>query len=198
MEVAISQDSIERVKNDGLEAVEMARLTGALVITTDAHYTTAAECLREITAKRKQLEKDRKDLGGPLLKAKQKIDAYFKPATTSLAAAEKSLKSIMGDYQLKLQRERAEAARKAEEAARKAAPVEEVQEILVKAAKIETPKVEGVSVRMIKKFEISDPDKLPRHLLVPDTTKIRSAVMSGVEVPGVRVWEEPSIATRSN
>ena len=197
MNVVINQDSLEQVRVAGGEAVEMADAVSSLIVADDAHFATAGVCLGEVKGRYKELETQRKAITKPLLDAKKGIDALFKPALTSLKDAEGSIKSGMAQYQMKLQREQQAAAAAAAKAAEEKAPVEEVKELLVQAAKTEPPKVEGVSMRMITKFEVTDASKLPRHLLVPDMPKVRNAVLSGVKVPGVRVWEEPSIAARS-
>ena len=60
-----------------------------------------------------------------------------------------------------------------------------------------TPKVSGVVVKKVTKFEIIDESKLPRHVLKPDQALIRADVKAGIAVPGVRVWEEEEISARS-
>ena len=64
----------------------------------------------------------------------------------------------------------------------------------------EQPQVKGVSTRQTWKFEITDPDQLPREYLVANDKAIGSVVRAlkdKTNIPGVRVYCEDSIAARS-
>ena len=198
MNVEISQTSLEEVRRAGAEATAMAEQAHAITIRDGEHFKTAGECLQGIKGELRDLETRRKTITGPLHKAKKAVDALFKPATESLKAAEKSLKTSMGNYVAEIQRQQDDATRAAAAAAAANKPVKEVEALLIKTTEIEAPRVEGVSTRQVTKFEIEDASQLPRNFLVPDMVKIRAAVMSGVIPAGVRTWEETSIAARSN
>ena len=64
----------------------------------------------------------------------------------------------------------------------------------------EQPQVKGVSTRQTWKFEITDPDQLPREYLVANDKAIGGVVRAlkdKTNIPGVRVYCEDSIAARS-
>ena len=61
----------------------------------------------------------------------------------------------------------------------------------------EAPKVQGVSMREVWKFEVTDATQVPREYLVVDETKIRkvvAALRSDAKIPGVRVYAERQVA----
>lgn len=114
--------------------------------------------------------------------------------------------------------EAAAAAGRAEEAARLAAKAaateakaaEKVEAIDMRAAAVvapiiqrEAPKVDGLHMREVWRFEIVDPAKINAAFLIPDEQKIRkhvTALKGGAAAaigPGVRVWSERVTASRA-
>lgn len=68
---------------------------------------------------------------------------------------------------------------------------------------VRTPKADGTSVRMLKKYRLLDPSKLSRDFLIPDDDKIgklvRAVGKDAEEMVGkgaIQYYEEPSIASR--
>lgn len=65
----------------------------------------------------------------------------------------------------------------------------------------EAPKVTGVSMREVWKFEITDPSKINPAFLMPDETKIRKQVLAlksdaaALIGEGVRIWAEKQLAS---
>lgn len=93
--------------------------------------------------------------------------------------------------------EEAEAARLREAEAKRAAAASMPTAPVVH---FEQPKVAGVSSRQVWKFEIVDPELLPRKFLVPDEKAIGGVVRSlgdKADIPGVRVYPETVISSRS-
>ena len=86
--------------------------------------------------------------------------------------------------------------------------VEDVQAIEVAVEHVETMPIKStVSVRGFTgasassrktwKYEIIDPDLVPRELCEPSPAKLRTAVNSGIrEIPGVRIYEEYGVSYR--
>lgn len=93
--------------------------------------------------------------------------------------------------------EEAEAARLREAEAKRAAAASMPTAPVVH---FEQPKVAGVSSRQVWKFEIVDPELLPRKFLVPDEKAIGDVVRSlgdKADIPGVRVYADTIISSRS-
>ena len=199
MEVTVANEELEKAENATREAKAVALAVSSMTIETAENYGVAVDCLKEIKTKYTDLESQRHAITQPLMKAKQNVDKLFKPALTSLKSAELSMKKSMGNYQQRQEELRIRELEKAAIASKEGEEAEVVQEILIKAAEHQkaTSAVNGVTVRKTKKFEVTDESKLPRHLLVPDMSKIRKAVMSGAEIPGVLIWEEPTIMART-
>lgn len=152
------------------------------------------------------------------------VNNFCKLFTEQLAQAEAVLKKKISDYQYQQELER----RKREEAARKAA--KELQEKLDreaaeanKKAQAENPEAKPIMAPVVQepivpkesnvtrtetgtaayqrktwKAEVTDENLVPREYLVPDIKKINEAVRMGARIiPGVRIWEESSTVFRS-
>ncbi len=52
----------------------------------------------------------------------------------------------------------------------------------------------GLQVRKVKKYEIVDQSLLPAEYLKPNLDAIWKAVVAGKEIPGVKAWEEETMA----
>lgn len=102
------------------------------------------------------------------------------------------LAQIQAEERLRLQKAEDERKRIAEDARVKEA--EEMAEFDRQEAlkKQESEKVKGL--RKVLKFEVADESKLPRELMSPDDSKIRSALKEGLrDIPGLRIWAEDKI-----
>lgn len=98
----------------------------ALRVSNDAEAQVAADVLREIQRRRKAAEDKRKELTGPILEAKKRIDQEFKDAQAPFDAADRIVRDKLGTYtaeqerirreeEERLERERRERERKARE-----------------------------------------------------------------------------------
>lgn len=195
-------------------------LAGAegVTVANDAEMEQASALLRDIKALQKKAEAAQKGLTQPLEKEKKGIIAWFRERITNkLSAGESQLKRAILAYQQEQDRIRREEQRKAEEAARKererlerraAAAAEKGQqekaeqlaeqaETVVAPVHQEATKVQGISTRSVWRFEITDPKAIPREYLMVDEQKIGKVVRAlkgDTEIPGVRVYEEKSLA----
>lgn len=88
----------------------------ALVITNNEENTLAADDLKRIKAKAKELDEQRKALTKPLDDQKKEVMEFYRPATEFLTEAEKILKGAMAKYNA--EQERIAAVERAREAAR--------------------------------------------------------------------------------
>jgi len=73
-------------------------------------------------------------------------------------------------------------------------------EVKVTVPVTQTAKPKGVGTRKVWKFEVEDPNLVPREYLVVDEKKIRgvvNALHENAKIPGVRVYEDTSISVRT-
>ena len=139
------------------------------------------------------------------------VNGLAKGILGKLDAIERGLKTKLGEYAYRLEMER----RKAEEEARKALAEqqrkidEEAKAANVEPVKLEAPvipvKAEPVrtaagtaSNKTVWKFEVTDPQAVPREFLVVDESAIRKAVAAGVRtIAGVNIYETKEVAIRA-
>ncbi len=183
-------------------------------------YTGAAEHLKLIKAKYKELEDTRKSMTGPIDEAKRNIMDLFRAPLSALENAENIIKRAMLSWQQVQEQKRraeearlaeiqrketeklAERARKAEEAGKTEKAEELRQQVLEKETFVPTiaptvEKVAGISTKTIWKFEIINKDIIPRDYLTPDLEKIGQvarATKGTLTILGVRIYSEETIA----
>lgn len=162
------------------------------------HYTAEQERIR-------REEQRRADEAAARERAAAEAKARQERERAEAAAAE-----------LRRQAEAEAAAGRAAEAAKLAARAEQkVEKADIRAAAFEQqaativapvitrepPKVAGVSMRNVWRFEIVDPSKINAAFLAPDETKIRKQVnalgadAAAIIGPGVRIWSEKQVAS---
>lgn len=222
----------------------------AMEIDSQETYELAADELKAIKAKSKQLEDQRTGITGPINQALKSINALFKGPATFLEDAERIIKGKMLTYSTEQERIAAEerrrqeaaikaeqdrlareAAAKEQEAAKEAAKLleqgdaEAAAEVQAQAA-IEAAsmaataevmtvttvapavaKVSGVSTRTTYKAEVTDKAALIAHiaanpqfanLLDVNTSALNQmakAMRESLSMPGVRVYEEKTLAS---
>ena len=88
-------------------------------VTTTTEYEVAANELKALSGRAKQLEAMRKDLKAPALEQAKRIDDFFREPQLFIEDAKKAIKRALGVFDTEQQRIRQEAERKAQEAARK-------------------------------------------------------------------------------
>lgn len=210
---------LEQQNADLLARMSNVVSVGDVTVTNADQMESAAAMLRDVKALQKDADAAQKSLTQPLEHEKKTIIAWFRDRVTSkLDAAENRLKRAILGYQAEQDRIRREAQRAADEAARKererlerqaakaeaAGKVEKAEQIAERAQMVvapvvqtEAPKVQGVSTRGIWKYEIADAAAVPREYLMPDEKKIGQVVRAlkgDANIPGVRVWEEKTLA----
>jgi hypothetical protein len=172
-------------------AIETRDLVEEFVVRNEADQQFAAGLLGEIKGQIKAIEARRKSITEPLNRALREVNDLFRPARDALEAGERAIKGAIARYLAEREAERravlAEASR--------ARTVIEAEAALARVEPQTAPPA-GVSVRRVRKFEIVDADVVPREYCSPDPSKITLAVQEGVEVPGVRVFEDAVVAAR--
>lgn len=185
------------------ENVEFLEVVKGHVIQSDEEFEDAAELLKVVKHKFKVLDEERTISVKPLNEEVKEINAWFKPALERLKDCETELKKIMGAYSLLKQREQqrllAEASKASEEALVTASsPQGNVMALIQQATAAQAPKVSGVSVSVVWKWELVDPAQVPDTYLSIDPAKIDAAVKAGERgIPGVRIYEDARVIARS-
>ena len=169
-----------------------------LAIVDDESNEFAAEILRDVKARHKALEKQRKAITTPMLEAKKQVDALFKPPRAALELAEATLKGKITDYI-----ERVDAANTAAiQAASAAETVEDAAAALATVTHADAPT--GVSVRYVWDAEVIAEDLLDRRFMSPDDSKIKAWAKehtgpdgAPLAIPGVKFTKRPIVASRA-
>lgn len=166
--------------------------------------TKAKKIETAIERLRKELVQDHNDFV-------KSVNGLAKSFTERLGGVQQSVRGKLGAYASRQELER----RKAEEAARKAqAEVQAKLDAEAKAANVEPVQIaEPVVVkpqtmvrsanggsatqRKVWKFEVVDPQAVPREYLLVNESLVRQHVANGVrEIPGVRIYEDIQIALK--
>jgi hypothetical protein len=206
------------VKAITAETEQLATVPNSYTITTADEYTAGALELQKIKGAQKRLTALQKSITQPLEKAKKAAIALFKGPKAKLDAAELVIKSAMDVYiedqkglrlqeqakadedarkqQMKLQQQAAKAA--ASGKVEKATALEQrALAVVAPAIQRAAPKVDGIVTKEVWKYEITDPNQVPRNYCSPDAQKIGGVVDSlkgDTDIPGVRVWKVNQIA----
>jgi hypothetical protein len=218
--LAVSPAVQDKARTKALAIIDEAR---ALKVTTDAEYQAAGDFLGEVVkAALGQLD----DAFDPIISSwhaghKQSL-ATKRELAAPLKEAEAIAKGAMAKYHLAVQAAQREAAAKlAQEAAEQAAieratalldegkddeaeglltalAMGEVEPTFEAPVKVVAPKAEGTSVRMLKRYRVTDESKVRRAYLTPDHKAIQALVNQagkGAEeiVGGIEFFEEPSV-----
>ena len=199
---------------------DMIAQAAMLTVTDDASFSRGGEMLIEIKRRMKNVEDRFADPVSLAHKAHKALTALRDSVLSPFNQTEKTIKGKLGTYQMEVEKKRREEAdrlrRQAEaqaEADRIAKAEKQMDEgdlkgceqtlaspaapIAVHVETPEPPKVAGVSFREEVKFEITDPDAIPRNLCTPDEKKIRNwvkAMGKATNIPGVRIWTEKVVS----
>jgi hypothetical protein len=196
---------------------DMVGHAAMLVVKDDASFSSGGEMLLEIKRISKNVEERFKEPVSLANKAHKALTALRDSVLAPFGQAETTIKRKLGTYQEAIERQRREedernrreALAKAE-AERIAKAEKEMDKGDLKAAektlaaplapivsRVETPeapKMAGLSFRDEWKFEITDPDAIPREYLMIDESKLRKVVKAlgktAANIPGIRVFSE--------
>ena len=215
-----------------------ANVVNALTIDSAEMYEQAGIQLKRISEAAKQFDDQRKAIVTPINDSVKRINDLFRPTLEGLEAMRVKLKAAMtvwsdaeearvaeerrvAEAQAEAERKRIEAEAREQAAALRAAgddsgadevveqAAAEVNVISVPVVKAETPKVSGVSTRMVWTFEITDmkalmaeivagTNPLATEALVEACSKVIrqrvTAMRSDFKVAGIRVYQTKQIA----
>ncbi|HET9680188.1 MAG TPA: hypothetical protein VFP95_06485 [Gammaproteobacteria bacterium] len=221
-------EQIEK-QTHALEEQATATLAQAkdFTITTEQHYQTAGDQLKAIKARARELDSQEKSITKPINDSLRQIRDLFRRPKDVLANAERTLKQAMTSYFQVQERKRLEEQRKVEDAARKErerlarcaekaeqrGDEQKAEQFEERATQVQAPviaqqkpKVSGVSVREIWKYEIVDKMELIKAVAEgkasPDLLSVNGAeigrrvraLKGEFNVPGVRAFAEKTMA----
>lgn len=188
------------------QVTTISNQAGDLIIDSPESLEAATDILSKIKTSAKDIESRKKQITDPLNKALKSARELFKPMETDLATAEKTIKDKMLDYSEEVE----EAARK--EAAKLEDRVERgtmrTDTAMRKMDEIETvgSSVKGargsVQFKTVRDVEITDVKKIPAKYLLNEKvmdaikTAVRTDVLNGTKVEGVKIIEKKTIAAK--
>ena len=128
----------------------------------------------------------------------EEAKSLFGPLEEQYQFAEKVVKGKMIEYhnlvEAKAKAEEAKLAARVEKGTMKfETAIKKVEEIQKPETTIESGKSKA-TFRIEKKFEVTDMSKLPIEYHLPDLTKIRQDMYKGIQVGGVKYWEEKNLS----
>ena len=151
------------------EMVATLRELDSFAVANDEDSAFAADMIREVKAKHRELDERRKEVTGPLNATVKTINGWFKPALDALETAERKLKGKIAEFV----RERERQTRAALAAAAAATTAQEATAALVAAPQAATLPP-GMSLRMVWKWRVVDEVRVPRHFCSPDAQRIEA------------------------
>ncbi len=219
----MDHQNLQEIKEVSDAAIAI-QLAAQHAITSQPEYTGAVELLKRVKGTFKDVDEREHKITDPLMQSLKEARDLFRTPKTILETAERSIKTQMSVYLREQERLAAEAQRKAnEEAARERARLEalakkaeergadvkaeqfrERADVVVAPLMVaEKPRVAGVALRKVWKFEIIDAKAINQSFCSPDEKKIRQTVnamgLDAITVigPGVRIFEDQIVSARS-
>lgn len=197
-ELTIYRQQAGDLDNEHREHLAALRELDTFTVANDDDSAFAADLIREVKAKHKELDDRRKEVTGPLNQTVKTINGWFKPALDTLESAEKKLKAKVALYLT-------EREAKAREALALAAAAQTAQEASAALASAPAPAAmpQGMSMRQIWKWRIVDESAVPRSFCAVDSSRVdaelRGALRDGSTPPaiaGIEFYQEASMAVR--
>lgn len=170
-------------------ATEWSGLITDFVIENDEQQEEVASVLRDVKARYRALEEKRKEITVPLNRALKAVNDLFRPPKAKFEALEHLLKSKIAGYldaKEQVNRDAVENASVAESA-------KDALDSLAQVSEVAPP--QGVSIRKVWKFEVTDADAVPREYCSPDLKKIGAADPT-TAIPGVRFFQDSVVTAR--
>lgn len=145
----------------------------------------AAELLAEVKGHINRLKAQCKEITAPMNDALRATRALFSPVLGHYAEAERLLKRALSEAH--------QAAQVQQQVALDAHDVDAAEQAA------ELPRAKGVQYRTRWRYEITNPEAVPREYCCPDLNLIAAAVKTDhtIEIPGVRIWEETNVASKA-
>jgi hypothetical protein len=202
--IAINPQSDVQFVEYRRQAQEILTHAKAEVVTNDAEQNAATNDLGIISSLKKGIEEKRQEYVRPINEHAKTINSAFKLLTDPIDEADRILRDIINKYRIEVFHRRQEAEeinRQKEELARREAALNQGV-ITIDTTPVAVPEAPAAHVRAEAatlgtaktwKFEVEDFAKLPDEYKIADQFKIGKVVRAGVNIPGVRSWQEDSI-----
>lgn len=171
----------------------------AVTINTQEDYANAVDLVSKLKETGSKLKNTKELITKPLNEALKNARALFAPIEEQFEKAEAIIKDKLLNYKRKIDAEaRAKEAKIAADLeSGKIKKIETAEKKIEKIERVENTtrgSVGELQIRKIKKVRIVDEEKIPRKYLIPDNVAIRRDALSGIEIQGVEVYEEESMA----
>lgn len=179
------------------EAKDIAATVKLFKIESQEDLELANDTTKDVKLKFKDLEERRTSITQPINEGLRRINAVFKPITDQYKKCEVDLKTTVAAG---LRYLREEQTRKLQEVAELSKAGDMVE---AKRALLETPDAvlpAGTSIREIWKYRVVDISKVPDEYLIlcVNDTIVQAAVAAGArEIPGLEIYSEDSVTTRT-
>jgi hypothetical protein len=197
-------------------AIAAERTANAIEITTDEEDSMAIDSMSEITKFKKDVEAARKDEVGPFNELVKRVNDLFRPITTSLEVAEKMIKDKrvfylkekervrqieeqkrLVEYNARIEAERKKAAKEKREMAIVTPPP-----VILEAPSTTHGSAGSSTAKKFWNYEVTDIDAL--YKARPDLVKIEpkpreilAAVKTNQTIPGLKIFEDISVTSKS-
>lgn len=219
--VPAQQETVEKTPLERA-SIAIAEEAKQLKVTDEPSYLIVTEQLKMVATTIKNLESFFAPMKSAAHKAWRSICDRENETKSHLEVAKNHLSRQVTEWNTKKERERQETERKLREEALKKQEDEKLAEASVleqqgrheEAAEVisepihaptivvakDVPKVAGISTRQTWNFRITNESLIPREYLVVDEGKIRKvvkAMQQDTKIPGVEVYTEDSVVTRT-
>jgi len=169
-------------------------------IESEKDLSKVADTIKNIKVLGKFVKAEKEKFTKPAQEIINNARAKFLPFKKACNEAEASLKSKVNIYMTEVERVRQEKEDKIAKRAEKGTIKEETAvkklDDLGDTKKTVDTGTSQVQQKKIKKVEIVDREKIPHEYWVVDEVKVRKVALAGVEIPGVVVKEETTIAVK--
>lgn len=197
----IKKSEITLVKTQASKAVATAE---KIVVTNDEQMLEAGDVRKKIKQVGKMIDEKKKSITEPINAALKEVRELFRPIEDNCEQAEKIIAGKMLAYQSEQDRKRREAEEKAAKELEEQQAKLEAGKITEKqfektVAKVETKlekapeaitKSSSFHTRTVKKFRITNIDRIPRVFMVPNEVAIREEMRADRAIEGVEYYEE--------
>ncbi len=208
------QSTLTTIKQD---QITIQQQVATITVENDEQYAMASEVLCQVKARIKKVEVKRLEYTKPLNDQIKKMNADFKAVSAPYIEMEQVIKGKIGAYVTEQRRKQEEAERqerlRRQEEARKLAEEQKIstqkaaaelrkqreeEEALMPKEPAPTTSVKTdtakVVTKVVVKFEVIDPSKVPDEFKIVDEKLIRKAVNAGAKrIAGVRIWEDTQV-----
>lgn len=206
--VKVAPDKDEMVVSLLGQATRMVEWAHKRTIATNEDVKDATNDLSLIANAKKAIEEKRKEYVDPLNAEVKEINAFFKQLSEPVGEADQITRRKVLDYNAEVERQRQEAEAIEQQKLELARRETELKgEHTVDLSPVEAPEatpdmvrtdVGSASKMTIRRWEVEDMSQVPVEFLLVDAGKVTKLVKAGIgAIPGIRIWEEPTLQVRS-